>query len=284
MKSVGNLTQFVRTHMLEQGNAEQRIDELCRNFDNLNRSHEAVLKARHQITLLTKLKQDADKFQEQEICIEELESCRQALPYYFAGFEKGLLTTKLAQLQQEMDKTQYKSDQLTQHIDRLNDKLVELQIEIERQGGSRIAEIAKEIETLTNTQSQRQINREKYHALTQKLSLGKIRDESGFYRQQQEIKTYLTEFEAQLEEKQNQQVDVKIEIQNLQKEEAALQDEINSLKKRQNNIPAQMLALRREIANTLALNEHDLPFIGELLQVAQNAKNWEGAGSIEITV
>ncbi len=46
MKSVGNLTEFVREHMLEAFRRWQpRIEALVGHFEDLNRAHEAVLKA-----------------------------------------------------------------------------------------------------------------------------------------------------------------------------------------------------------------------------------------------
>ena len=50
MKSVGNLTDFVREHMLEAFPVEARIGALIAHFDDLNRAHEAVLKAKAQIS------------------------------------------------------------------------------------------------------------------------------------------------------------------------------------------------------------------------------------------
>ena len=42
MKSVGNLTEFVRGHMLEPFDVAPRIKALIEHFDDLNRAHEAV--------------------------------------------------------------------------------------------------------------------------------------------------------------------------------------------------------------------------------------------------
>ena len=46
MKSVGNLTDFVRAHMLEALDVAPRIEKLIEHFNDLNRAHEAVLKAK----------------------------------------------------------------------------------------------------------------------------------------------------------------------------------------------------------------------------------------------
>lgn len=61
MKSVGNLTDFVRSHMLEPSEIAPRIQALIGHFDDLNRAHQAVLKAQHQVKLLTPLVADCKR-------------------------------------------------------------------------------------------------------------------------------------------------------------------------------------------------------------------------------
>ena len=64
MKSVGNLTDFVRSHMLEPFEVAPRIEALIGHFDDLNRAHEAVLKAKRQVELLTPLVADCERHAE----------------------------------------------------------------------------------------------------------------------------------------------------------------------------------------------------------------------------
>jgi uncharacterized protein YPO0396 len=61
MKSVGNLTDFVRSHMLEPFDVEPAHQALIGHFDDLNRAHEAVLKAKRQVALLSPLVEDGDR-------------------------------------------------------------------------------------------------------------------------------------------------------------------------------------------------------------------------------
>src|SRR5699024_11175928 len=64
LKSVGNLTEFVRGHMLEPFPVEERIRDLIKHFDDLDRAHRAVLKAKTQIAALEPLVADADRHAE----------------------------------------------------------------------------------------------------------------------------------------------------------------------------------------------------------------------------
>src|SRR5229473_316963 len=102
MKSVGNLTDFVRQHMLEAFPVEARIDALMAHFDNLNRAHESVLKAKAQIARLTPLIADCDQhaaLMEEAIA---LRGCREALRAFFAGMKGGLLERRCESLGLEL--------------------------------------------------------------------------------------------------------------------------------------------------------------------------------------
>ena len=61
MKSVGNLTDFVREHMLEASPVEERIQALIGHYQDLDRAHELVLKAKEQVGFLTPLVADCDE-------------------------------------------------------------------------------------------------------------------------------------------------------------------------------------------------------------------------------
>ena len=61
-------------------------------------------------------------------------------------------------------------------------------------------------------------------------------------------------------------------------EHDALSTEIESLRTRRSNIPARQIAMRAALCEALDLSsETDMPFAGELLQVREDERDWEGA-------
>ncbi|MDX8409438.1 MAG: SbcC/MukB-like Walker B domain-containing protein, partial [Mariprofundales bacterium] len=58
---------------------------------------------------------------------------------------------------------------------------------------------------------------------------------------------------------------------------ADLEREITSLKQRKNNIPEQQVAIRAKLCAALALDETTMPFAGELIQVREDDRDWQGA-------
>src|SRR5229473_2746600 len=102
MKSVGNLTDFVRQHMLEAFPVDERIRALIHHFDDLHRAHEAVLKAKAQIGRLTPLVADCDQHAALSADVETMRGCRNALGAFFADLKADLLEKRLESLNSEL--------------------------------------------------------------------------------------------------------------------------------------------------------------------------------------
>ncbi|MCK5918117.1 MAG: AAA family ATPase, partial [Cocleimonas sp.] len=277
MKSVGNLTDFVRLHMLEKNEVESQLDNLLRGFDNLNRLHEAVLKARLQIEQLTPLTAALSKFTDLQISIEALRAARAALGSWFAHFQQELLQTQIEKITQQSERLAHQLEKISASIENLRHKESDFRRSIEDQGGRRLREIEREIE-----QFQREVDRCKrqytqYDKACQPLELSPHLDEKQFYANQQQLQIIGKEVESKEEVLQEQRDHSAIQLSIQHKEKNQLQQEIESLKQRKSNIPLRNLSIRQGLLDTLNLDEDELPFIGELLQVDEQQSEWEGA-------
>jgi uncharacterized protein YPO0396 len=68
-----------------------------------------------------------------------------------------------------------------------------------------------------------------------------------------------------------------VELREGQRDHDALDGEIASLKERRTNIPKEQVAMRSALCSALDINERDMPFAGELMQVRDDERQWEGA-------
>ena len=91
MKSVGNLTQFVREHMLEPFDAAKATRDIVAHFEDLTKAHEAVQRAQAQLGVLTPLIADCDAHDKVAAEIAALTAQREALRYYFADHKLRLV-------------------------------------------------------------------------------------------------------------------------------------------------------------------------------------------------
>ena len=112
MKSVGNLTEFVRVHMLERTDVNDRIQELCTSFEDLNKAHEAILDARKQISQLSPLCELGDKYEENLGKKNDLVQKREHIEIFFATLKKDLISETLHQRQEKIEKNEVRKERL----------------------------------------------------------------------------------------------------------------------------------------------------------------------------
>jgi uncharacterized protein YPO0396 len=277
MKSVGNLTDFVRNHMLESADMENRIDALRRNFDNLNRAHEAVLKAKRQIERLAPLVADGERYCALVVEIEELRGCREALAACFASLKAGLLTIDIERAELEMEKTVSRLASVKDELIQLRRREGELRAGIDDSGGRRLQALADEIVLLARERDEKLRKEEEYRRIALAVGLRPASSEEDFYRNRRESEEFLARLTNEFEESKKAEIDLGVELRGLGGERDALAEELDSLRRRTSNIPLKNLAIRREMAKILGIGEEELPFAGELLQVDEQASAWQGA-------
>ncbi|MFT7457960.1 MAG: hypothetical protein ACI909_000632 [Planctomycetota bacterium] len=277
MKSVGNLTEFVRGHMLEPFDVSPRIHALIEHFDDLNRAHEAVLKARRQIESLTPLVSDCDQHQQQNDALAKLRQSREALTTYFTEKKLQLLEERLQRLQMELTRQQNKVQSLTDESEQQRNQQQELKKQIADNGGDRIERLQQEIRQQQVERQRRSDKAARYQSLLEHLALDAAKTVDAFIKQQQTLQQKQEQLKQQQTEHNNQQRDVEFNFLRKKEEHQELKQNIIDLKSRKSNIDQIQVNIRQQLCEALALDEADLPFAGELLQVREEDKTWQGA-------
>lgn len=277
LKSVGNLTEFVRTHMLEEFPVGERIEALIRHFDDLDRAHQAVLKAKAQIDALVPLVADLDRFDAITASVTELRGCRDALQAWFATLKRDLLVERLDRLAQVLERLATREHRLTETHSDQRGRRDELKQAIAANGGDRLERLKLEIDRLHKQAAERRKKEEGYQELATKLALAKVHDEEDFLFNQLLAEEALKELEEQRAKVQNTLTDANVALRDRQDQMLKVDRELESLRGRRSNIPARILALRQGLCAAIGAAEEELPFAGELIQVRPDASAWEGA-------
>ncbi len=277
MKSVGSLTEFVRTHMLEPFDVGKRIGELNAHFDNLTLAHEAVLKAKRQIEALQPLIANCDRHAELVLLIDELRASRDALKAYFSTHKCALLKVRIAALDIDIGKRSNEIDRLD--TERLSGRESEqsLRRSIAENGGDRIALIDADIRRKEQEKAQRTDKSERYGSYASALGWTAANDAAQFDAHQQELATALDATKTSEATLQNQHTELSVELSKTRESHRLLRDEVKSLKQRRSNIERSQIELRRTLCTALKLDESDLPFAGELIAVRDDERDWAGA-------
>ncbi len=278
LKSIGNLTDFVRDNMLEKQDAATEIGELIKNFDHLTRAHEAVIKAKEQIKLLEPLVTFITDYDTIEDKYNRFVKYSQAMPVYFAENKLVLIQNENERLTRALHIHNNNFQELNTQINMLQDEKISL---IKTQQSSSEAIRLNEIEYLlkktNDSRAEKLLKYTRYSGLCKTLSFHPKADADIFY----ENISRLKELTANLPEKQNKiendKVVLTIASSKLKTEIDLEKNELESLRSRASQIPFENIKLRNSICDVLKINPEEIPFTAELIRIKSGCEKWEGA-------
>ena len=277
MKAVDNLNDFVRAHMLEPFDTKARIDSLVEHFDNLTNAHDAVLRARAQLELLTPLIGDLDTHDDLVARIATLDRQRAALPFFFADRTRALVDIELERLAVHIAKLDHDIDAAQCTTARLRATEGELNLQIAGSGGDRLSRIEESIAECEQEHPERRKKFEHFNQLLRDAGLDEVSVADQFAATRARIESRDDELQNRLTALENELTEQRHEHRSLNDEALSVNDELRSLASRQSNLPRRSLELRDELCTDLGIDTDDLPFAGELIQVREDAREWEGA-------
>jgi uncharacterized protein YPO0396 len=277
MKSVANLNEFVRLHMLEPFDAAERIATLVLHFDDLVKAHEAVRRARDQLAALTPLLAECDAHDLTRAQIVDLVRHRDALPYFIAERKSMLL----------QDRSTALTAQIAVHEARLarwDAELAEMaatasRLELERTGfgGDRLTQIETQLREDALLEQARRGKHRQFTDLLTGVGLDPVDGPEQFEPRREQITAAADAIDTATAEEQNRLTEIGVERSELARESAEVNEELRSLTARTSNIPRRNLELRATLCGQLGIEQEQLPFAGELIAVRPEESAWEGA-------
>ncbi|MCF8113123.1 MAG: ATP-dependent exonuclease SbcCD, C subunit-like protein, partial [Desulfotignum sp.] len=277
MKSVGNLTDFVREHMLEPFDVTPRIDALLHHFDDLNRAHAAVLKAKQQIERLTPLVADCETHTQLGKEVGQLRECREALAPFFAVHKKKLLKKRMANLTDEQTRLKRKAKALESEHKEQMARRDDIRQAIAENGGDRLERLRADIKRFTDQKHKRQAQAKRYADLAQDLAFKPVHTRTDFDDNAAAIQDRKETLEKEKKAHANRCTHLSMNFRDLKTSHESLTEELTSLSARKSNIHARQVKIRRSLCHHLGIDENDLPFAGELIKVREDEAPWEGA-------
>ncbi len=277
MKSVGNLTDFVRSHMLEPFEVGPRLQALIGHFDDLNHAHQAVLKTQQQVDLLTPLIVDCGRHRALAAEVDSLRGCRESLRPHFAGLKLGLIDKRLDALAEDWTRVDAQIHKLDAMQAAQGQQADDLKQAIRDNGGDRLERLTLEIRQKEQLRDTRKIKSARYAALATVLGEPLAIDTATFAAQHGKYQSWREETNHRDVDLQNTLTEYSVTLRQGKQEHAQQSAEIDSLKRRRSNIDDQQIQIRAALCTALDLNVDDMPFAGELIQVRDDERDWEGA-------
>ncbi len=277
MKAVGNLTAFVREHMLEPFDVALRVEALVAHFEDLHRAHEAVLTAKEQIRRLTEVETSIVAYRSEEQEIARLVSARDGLEPYFAERRAELLRSRISSREQELSRLGHRVEHVRERLGEEHRQREEIMVAIAEAGGDRLSALRRERESLASERDRRTRASEDYSALAAKFGLPEPHDPQTFADNRESLARLETETERERKVANTTLTEAAEKRRDLERRHTELTTEIDSLAARRSNIPARQVAIREKLCAAIGASAEELPFAGELIQVREEERDWEGA-------
>jgi len=277
MKSVGNLNDFVRDHMLEPSDSTERVRDIIGHFDDLTKAHDAVKRAREQLDALEPIVQTAAKYDAALAERDAMERERAAVRLFIAELRSGLLADEIAQLEAEgaaLWKQQDAAEAKQRTLSLERDSLIG---ERATAGGDRIGELERLAREARAQADTRRRSRTLFDDAVRGAGLEPVVGEEQFAALSDLVSTERPRLATEKRDLDTQTADAIGRDKELQRKCDVVTEELASLEQRTSNLPVEQVEVRANLCADLGLTPDDLPYAGELLDVLDERSDWRGA-------
>ncbi|RNI21091.1 ATP-binding protein [Flexivirga caeni] len=277
MKSVGNLNDFVRDHMLEPSDAAGRVRDIIGHFEDLTKAHDAVTRAREQLAALEPVVSIAARYDGALAERGAAERDRSAVALFVAELRSGLFAAEIAELETQETRLRDELGAARQQRDRLAGEREALVEERARAGGDRIGELERLTRDARAQAEQRRETRALFDLAVAGAGWDPVGDRTGFVALAGRVAAERPQLADAKRALDNAAAEAFATERELGRRVDRLTEELHSLEQRTSNLPSEQVELRERLCDELGLTTEDLPYAGELLDVHGDQAAWRGA-------
>lgn len=278
LKKIDDLTALIRELVLEPSTVKDDARKVVDEFSDLVAIHDQLIDARRQKEHLSRLPELNEALKQ---AIDELECLtreRESLPIYFGEICYGLWTEKIAKLQSDLDDLSLQIKQLSekeQKTETIRDQRYAAYLEA---GGERIENLKKELYDAQQRLSQIVIRAASYQKDAQKLNINDRLEEKQFLANRQLADDKLENIGSEKQAAQDQFGLLSGNLSNQTEQKNILENQIAEISARpDSNIDLKYQILRDELVASLGFTNDQCIFIGELIDVKEEHRQWQGA-------
>lgn len=277
VKVLDDMDSFIRTNMLEELPAEEKYQELKDNFQNLMEAKTNIDKVKEQIAQLEPINALTEELKEIDIRIVEMEQEKSVAAYWFAARTVDLCDKELVCCKSDLRKLEDRLKELKVQKGELEQEQMRLTVAIEKdEVGQQIHEIEKEINQRVRIRDNRKAKAEEYDKLAKLVKMEQSPDVEVFEINRATAKREKDALQVTID---RQLMEEKRQAQNRQDEISSNIEErmatIRYLQQHKNNISGRVAEIRDEILEAVGATTEEIPFIGELICVKDDERDWE---------
>lgn len=276
-KNLGDINEFLREFTLEPPKTFDIAQELVAHFQALRETHAKVVDAREQIEVLSPARDAYTELLAHRAQLAGLQQSRENLAAYTEQTKAGLLRASLRQLQQKIEA---KAEEVRTWKEQEEQTQATVQLLEGKRNGAAQAQIAQYQAQLKEIQTRLrgiEAHQPDLQAVSELLDREMPGTEVQLRELQQQAGQVLRDLEAQARLRDDERTELNVEKRQLTTQLRTVQNDLGDLAKRRSNIPSRQLDVRTRLCEALKLDESDLPFAGELIDVREDEQAWKGA-------
>ncbi|WOB51462.1 ATP-binding protein [Xanthomonas hydrangeae] len=276
-KNLGDLNAFLRGFMLEEPKTFDAAERLVGDFAELDGAHHAVVTARRQVETLLPARSHHAELMQVRRQRSELEELKLGIDAYREQRRLALLDARLQELDVQDRGLAGEEGQRRAALDNHTRHLEDLEAQRRAQGGERIDALEREQHQQQAERDRRAAKRAQAEQACRALEQALADSAHGFAEQIAQARAALEDGQraaAELDEAISERIAGKHDDS---KRFAEVRAEIDALTRNPSNIPAPMQSLRARMSTDTGVPEAALPFVGELIQMREDASAWRGA-------
>lgn len=279
VKVLDDLDTFIRGNMLEEQSAEEKYQELRGSFQSLMDAKTNIDKTKEQIKQLKPIDELANELQNVEKEIKELEHEKSLAAYWFTTRTIELCDDVLDRCKSDLQKNENEINSLKRKKEGLEEQKSTLEVAIRTDAdGQAIKKLEKDIEDLTEERDKRKGESDAYNKLAQKLGFTLEPDASTFDKNRVQAKKEKERLQKQIDDELSEEKrHIQNELDKIGEDIKQHVETIKFLREHKNNISGRVAEIRDEILENIGATTEEIPFVGELISVKDDEREWEFA-------
>lgn len=278
LKKIDDLTKLIRELVLEPSSVKDDAKKVVDEFADLVAIHDKLSDARAQVEHLQRLPSLADDIRQAREALERLHLEKNNLRIYFGEVLAELWSGRVQEIIAKLES-------IEKQLEELERKEVDAEATVERRhgeylahGGDQVESLKKEIHQAKEKLTEVGGNASRYQQDAQTLGLSASLLQDDFLDSQGVARTQLDSIGQDTEASQNYFAEISGELGKTQEEARAIEEQIQETEARpDSNIDRPYQLLRDELVMALELPADQLMFIGELMDVQEEERPWQGA-------
>jgi uncharacterized protein YPO0396 len=277
LKVLGNLDEFVRLQMLEEQDSEKEFQKIKTYFKTLNNAHRAIEKAHKQIELLAPVRDKSIMLTALKADLIHKETFKQTAPLWFAKKQDDLIQEFIVSTNEHRRENEEKLKILSNEVEELDHNRIKLDFHIESdEVGRQIRDLEKDNKRFEQEKSDREKELDFYNQLAENLEFQPNPQSREFFNDQRKLALDKKKKMAEILEQNEEELFQTRKVSDDAKEKFDnLSNELGVLRSQKNNITGHSARIRNEILESIGASEKEIPFVGELIKVREEAREWE---------